>query len=148
MKRFVSNQKGIFLVEQLLALILTTILSAAATVLISSLAAYQINPNHLSQHEIETLATRMQQESAYAGQLLADGGQLRMVTDGQTVSYTFQNQRISRLVNGRGGEIALYNVKDFQTYQLPNAALLKITNHAGQIHEIFLTRFLPEDRYE
>ena len=149
MKKFACNEKGFFLVEHLLAVVITSLLAAASVALIHTVRAYQVNPIHLTQHEVETLATRLQQEAAYATAIQTDPEQLHLEIDGNLVSYVFQNNRISRQVNGRGGEIALYNVSGLHVAPGPNqSATLTITSMSGHAYEIYLIAFLPEVHHE
>ena len=149
MRKFVYNEKGFFLMEHLIGVIITGILAVSTTVLLHTLRTYQTQPLHLTQHEVETLATRLQQEAAFATFLPGPRHQFNLQIGSSHISYVFQNNRISRLVNGRGGEIALYNVANFEVFPGNNqSSLLEITSYSGNSYTIFLTNFLPEVLYE
>lgn len=149
MKRFACNERGFLLMEHLLGLVITSILATTAVLLMQTLRTYQVNPVHLSQHEVETLATRLQIEAAFADSLTARGNQIILEVDGNQVSYLWNNQRISRQVNGRGGEIALYNVAEFRVFPGNDRSIrAEITSFADITHELYLVNFHREVQNE
>ncbi|MCL1949202.1 MAG: hypothetical protein FWF59_05680 [Turicibacter sp.] len=149
MKKFVYDQHGFFLVEQLLSLSITSILALAFAALLQMLPHYQVNPNLLSQHEVETLATRLQQEAGLADGLWVENNQLNLMVDGSVISYALSNGRISRRVNGSGGEIALYGASGFFVAAGSNqSAHLSITGHDGVTHGIYLINFTRREMDE
>jgi len=149
MKKFACDERGFLLMEHLLGLIITSMLATTAVLLMQVLRTYQVNPTHLSQHEVETLTTRLQMEAAFADYLTARNNQIILEIDGNQISYLLNNGRISRQVNGRGGEIALYNVANFRVFPRNNRSIhAEITSHTGQTHALYLINFLKEPTYE
>lgn len=147
-KRFVFNQSGFLLIEHLVAILLTSILATVAVVLLHVIKEYEVNPNQTSQHEIETLASRLQKEAKYADSIDVNQQTLLLrMNNGQIVSYYVQNNRLTRQVNRAGGEIALYHCQSITIELLNNqSAKIQLISTFGEIFDIYLSTFtLPLD---
>ena len=109
-----SSCKGFLLLEHLISVVIVGILSIAFLSLMQVVQIYTFDQTSLTMHEVNTLAIRLQNEIRSADLLSALDGQLLVyfTEDEAVVSFTAQNDRLVRQVNGRGGEIMVYNLAD------------------------------------
>ena len=98
--------------EHFLALVAMGILSLAFLSLMQVVSVYTVDQTSLAMHEVNSLAVRLHQEVRFADFLTASDGQLfaHFTRDGEVVSFSAQNERLVRQVNGRGGEILVYHL--------------------------------------
>lgn len=145
-KPFAYNQKGFVLIEHLIALFIAVILTATATHILQVIASYQVETHVLSQHEVQTLATRIQNEARWATSLSAHGQELRLHFDDSTVSFVMRNGRLLRQIDGLGGEVALYLAEDFRVVLLNNySATLQFASISGEIFSVYISTFRRGD---
>jgi len=124
---FVFNEKGFLLLEHLIAIVIMGILSITFLALMQVVASHRADQTALTMHEVNTLAIRLQNEIRTANDLTASTNQLMaQFEDGNTVSFQIQNNRLTRQVNGRGGEILIYNISELNVY-LFNEHSVRIT---------------------
>lgn len=109
-ERFAFNERGFLLLEHLIAIAIMSILSLAFFALMQMVSSYTVDQEAFTMHEANTLAVRMQNEIKTADFLSTANGQLLAHFDDGTVSFAILNNRLTRQVNGRGGEILAYNV--------------------------------------
>ena len=141
-KKYVFNQNGFLLLEHLIALFITALLSLLLVLLLQVVKNYQINPNQITHQEVETLATRLQKESRRLDYFSINQQRLLFhLNDQSIISYHIQNNRLIRQRDGRGGEIALYHCKNL-TIELLNehSVLLELTSTHGDIFTIYLSK--------
>lgn len=142
-KRFVFNQSGFLLIEHLIAILLTSLLTMVAVVLLHVIKSYEVNTNQISHHEIETLTSRLQKEAKYAKFIGTNQrGLLLRLNNGTNVNYYVQNNRLTRQVNGAGGEIALYHCRSI-TVELINdqSARIEVISIFDDVFYIYISTF-------
>jgi len=106
------NEKGFLLLEHLIAIAIMSLLSVAFFTLMQIVSIYTVDQTSLAMHEVNSLAIRLQSEIQHAERLTVADGRLmaHFTRDGDVVSFTAQNNRLVRQVNGRGGEIMVYHL--------------------------------------
>lgn len=114
---FVSNEKGFLLLEHLIAIVIMGILSLTFLALMQVVSNYKEEQTTLTMHEVNTIAIRLQNEIRSADFLTATQGQLsaHFESENNIVNFFVQNNRLMRQVNGRGGEILVYNISEMST---------------------------------
>jgi len=141
-KQYVYNQKGYLLIEHLMALFLTSILTAVIIALLQVLKSHHVEATQITQHEIETLTTRLNKEVRRASSISASQNRLILHFSDTTdkVSYHVQNNRLTRQINSLGGEIALYHCKKL-TVELLNdhSVKLELISAFDDIFNIYLS---------
>jgi len=138
--RFVSNEKGFLLLEHLIAVVIMGILSITFLALMQVVASYRADQTALTMHEINTLAIRLQNEIRSANSLTSSTGQLTAgFADGSFVSFQMQNNRLTRQVNDRGGEILVYNIANMEVHLFDErSARLSLTSFDNELFQFYL----------
>ena len=120
MKELFVCEKGFLLLEHLISIVIVGILSIAFLSLMQVVRVYTFDQTSLTMHEINTLAVRMQNEIRFADSLSHADGQLLAYFAEDVVSFTAQNDRLVRQVNGLGGEIMVYNLAGMEVVLFDN----------------------------
>lgn len=110
--QFAYNEKGFLLIEHLIAIVIMSILVMVILGLMQVVSAYTTNQTALTMHEVNTVATRLQNEIRLANYLTSSGSGVVAHFESQNneIGFHVQNNRLMRQVNGRGGEILVYNL--------------------------------------
>jgi len=138
---FVYNEKGFLLLEHLIAIVIMSILSLTFLVLMQVVSSYRPDQTALSMHEVNTLSIRLQNEIRSADFLTVSGGELlaHFENDGNIVSFFVQNNRFMRQVNGRGGEILVYNIAGMNVLLFDeNSARITLNSLEGDAFQFYL----------
>ena len=141
-ERFVCNERGFLLIEHLISLFVVGILGALIATLLQVMASYNVSPNYLTMHEVQTLATRIQNEARLASSLSAGDGELRLyfADSGDRVSFVARNNRMMRQVNGSGGEVATYNLRSMDVRLIDDgAARLRLVSMEQEVFNMYIT---------
>lgn len=141
-KRFVySSQRGFLLIEHLIALMITGILTTVTLSLLHVIKGYTIEPTRLSQHEVETFTSHLQKEAQRAHSISINQQKLMLhFSDASVTSYFIQNNRLMRQANGKGGEIALYNCTRLEIeFVHDQSAHLKLTSNQNDTYDVYLS---------
>lgn len=141
-ERFVYNEKGFLLLEHVLSLALVGILSLALISLLQVVSAFHIDQTTLTQHEVNTLGVRLQNEAQFATSLSAAENQLLLHfnQNNDVVSFIVRNGRLVRQVNGSGGEIASYDVQSLDVVLFGDyAARLQLRSAEGERFDIYVS---------
>jgi len=123
--KFVFNQKGFLLLEHLIAIAIMGIISIGFLTIMQVISSYVVRQNALTMHEANTVAIRIQNEIRFADFLTASPGQLdaHFQDANEIVSFFVLNDRLVRRVNGRGGEILIYNLVSFDVVAFDSYAV-------------------------
>jgi len=134
------NEKGFLLLEHLISIIIVGILSIAFLSLMQVVRVYTVDQTALTMHEVNTLAIRLQNEIRLAESLsAADGQLLTHFTDGRVVSFSAQNDRLVRQVDGLGGEIMVYNLADMDVILFDNQSVrVSLRSFDGEVFQFYL----------
>ena len=138
-EKFVYDERGFLLVEHLIAVVIVGILSVVLLSLMQVITAYRNDYRALTQHEVNTISLRLQNEINFATTLSADDHQLFVyfAKTGHTVSFSARNNRMLRQVNGVGGEIVTYHLRSLDVSLFSDqAARLRLTSLEGDVFEI------------
>ena len=110
--KFVFNQKGFLLLEHLIAIAITGIISIAFLSVMQVISGYTVDQNALTMHEVNTVAVRIQNEIRFADLLTVSTGRLELHFErsNEIISFFILNDRLVRRVNGRGGEVLIYSI--------------------------------------
>ena len=140
-KKYVYNQHGFLLLEYMITLFLTALLSLIIILLLHVVKSYEISPNRITHQEIESLATRLKKEVRLAESFsISDQRLLIRFNNQPVVSYHVQNNRLIRQVNRVGGEIALYHCKRLNIELLnENSVKLEIISTFDETFLIYLS---------
>ena len=136
-----KNEKGFLLLEHLISILIVGILSIAFLSLMQVVQVYTVDQTSLTMHEVNTLAIRMQNEIRNARSLTAADGQLfaHFNGDENVVSFSAQNNRLVRQVDGRGGEIMVYNLADMHVVLFDNqSARVSLISFDGDVFQFYL----------
>lgn len=138
---FVYNEKGFLLLEHLISIVIMGVLSLAFLYLMQVVSAYTVDQTSLTMHEVNSLAIRLQNEIKFAEFLTVADGQLlaHFTREGDIVSFSAQNNRLVRQVNGRGGEILVYNLSgmDIDLFD-DQSARLSLRSFDGDVFQFYL----------
>jgi len=138
---FVFNERGFLLLEHLIAIAMMGILSFTFLVLMQVVSNYTTDQTVLTMHEVNTLAIRLQNEIRTADFLTVSGGQLaaHFENEGNIVRFLVQNNRLVRQVNGRGGEILVYNVAAIELLLFDEHSVrLSLRSLDGDVFQFYL----------
>ena len=136
-----KNEKGFLLLEHLISILIVGILSIAFLSLMQVVRGFSVDQTSLTMHEVNTLAVRLQNEIGDACFLTAEEGQLfaHFSGDGYVVSFSAQNNRLVRQVDGRGGEIMVYNLADMNVVLFDDqSARVSLISFDGDVFQFFL----------
>lgn len=140
--RFAYDEQGFLLVEHLISVVIVGILSVVLLYLMQIISIYRHDYHVLTQHEVNTIGLRLQQEINFATTLSAGDNQLLVYFEetGDTVSFSARNNRMLRQVNGRGGEIVTYHLLQLEVHLFSDqAARLRLTSREGDVFEIYVS---------
>jgi len=140
---FKSNH-GFLLIEHLLALSITSILMLTLTQLIPMIDNYQSNLDKVTPQEMSTLTTQLQKEAQRATHFSYRSPTFSIhLKDGSIATYFISNHRLMRQINGKGGEVALYDCdKLTATIHHDQSATLTLTSSVGDVYSIYLSSIL------
>jgi len=141
-EKFVCDERGFLLIEHLISLLIVGILSVMIVTLLQVVSSYSVNPNHLTMHEVETLATRIQNEARLASSLSAGDDELFLhFSEDRVVNFSVRNNnRMVRQVNGVGGEIATYNLRSMDVNLIgEGTARLRLVSIEGEVFYMYIT---------
>ena len=115
-------EQGFLLLEHLITLAIMGIVSLAVMPLMQVMVGYTSNQNALTMHEANTMGLRIKNEVRLADAVTGSDGVLRAVfaDRGEVVTFFIQNENLVRRVNGSGGEILVYNVKQMNVLDFGN----------------------------
>ncbi|MCL1989336.1 MAG: hypothetical protein FWG67_00440 [Defluviitaleaceae bacterium] len=139
---FVYNEKGFLLLEHLISLVIIGMLSFAFLALMQVVSVYTVDQTALTMHEVNTLAVRLQNEIRSADFLTVSEGHLRahFENDGNVVRFLAQHHRFMRQVNGRGGEILVYNISGADVFLFDHqSARLSLRSFDGDVFQFYLS---------
>jgi len=135
------NEKGFLLLEHLIAIAIMSILSIAFLILMQIVSVYTVDQTSLTMHEVNSLAIRLQNEVQHADSLTGTGGRLvaHFTREGDVVSFTAQNNRLVRQVNGRGGEIMVYHLSGMNVTLFDSrSARVSLRSFDGDVFRFYL----------
>ena len=138
---FVCNEKGFLLLEHLISMVIMGFLSIAFLSLMQVVSIYSVSQTSLTMHGANSLAIRLQNEIQFADSLKIADGQLLVHFPGErgVVSFFAQNNRLIRQVDGRGGEIMIYNVARMNVILVDNrSARVSLTSTDGDVYQFHL----------
>jgi len=138
---FVCNEKGFLLLEQLISIVIMGVLSITFLSLMQVVSVYTVSQTSLTMHEVNSLAIRLQNEIRFADSLsVADGRLFAHFTGaGNVVSFSAQNNRLVRQVDGRGGEILVYNLSGIDVVLFDNqSARVSLVSFDGDVFQFYL----------
>ena len=138
---FVYNEKGFLLLEHLISLVIMSILNITFLTLMQVVSVYTVSQTSLTMHEVNSLAIRLQNEIQHADSLTATDGRLlaHFTREGDVVSFTAQNNRLVRQVNGRGGEIMVYNLSGMNVSLFDSrSARVSLRSFDGDVFQFYL----------
>lgn len=141
-ERFVYNERGFLLLEHILSLVIVGILSWAMIALLQVISVYHANQNALTQHEVNTLSVRLQNEVQFATSLSATENHLQVYFSqtGDVVSFVVRNGRLIRQVNGSGGEVLVYHLQGLDvTLFSDQAARLELVSIENQSFNVYVS---------
>ena len=137
-----KDERGFLLVEHLISVVIVGIVSVVLLYLMQIISVYRSDYNILTQHEVNTIGLRLQQEIKFATSLSVRGNQLlvHFAEVGETVSFTARNNRLLRQMNRRGGEIVSYHVSQLEIQLFSDqAARLRLISHQGEVFDIYVS---------
>jgi len=135
-------EKGFLLLEHILSLVIVGILSLALISLLQVVSAFHVNQSVLTQHEVNTLGIRLQNEAQFATSISVAENQLLLHFDqtGDVVSFVVRNGRLVRQVNGSGGEIASYDVQRLEVMLFGDqSARLSLISVGGEVFNVYVS---------
>ena len=138
---FAYNEKGFLLLEHLISIVIMGILSIVFLYLMQIVSVYTVDQTSLTMHEVNSLAIRLQNEIRFASSLTSTDTQLfaNFTREGNVVSFSAQNNRLVRQVNGRGGEILLYNLFGMDIELFDNqSARISLVSAEGEVFQFYL----------
>jgi len=141
-ERFAYNEEGFLLLEHILSLVVVGVLSLALIALLQVVSAYRANQDVLTQHEVNTLGVRLQNEAQFATSISTAENQVlfHFKQSGDVVSFMMRNGRLVRQVNGSGGEIASYDVERLEvTLFGDQSARLQLRSRSGEMFNIYVS---------
>ena len=141
-EKFVYNERGFLLIEHLISVVIVGMLSIVLLYLMQIISIYRRDYNALTQHEVNTIGLRLQNEINYASYLSAGYNQLLVyfAETGDTVSFSVRNNRMLRQVNGLGGEIVTYHVQSMEVVLLTDyAARLRLISAEAGVFDIYVS---------
>ena len=136
-----KNERGFLLLEHLISILIVGILSVAFLSLMQVVRVYTVDQTALTMHEVNTLAIRLQNEVRFADSLKAADGQLFVHFNeaGNVVSFSAQNDRLVRQVDGRGGEIMVYNLAKMEVFLFDDqSARISLVSFDGNVFQFYL----------
>lgn len=141
--KYVYNQRGFLLLEHLISIAITGIISIAFLTIMQVIAGYTVNQNALTMQEVNTIAIRLQNEARFADALTVSAGRLDIHFNrtNQTVSFFVLNNNLVRRVDGLGGEILVYNVASLDVIAVDaNQARLRLRCLAENEFAFYVSR--------
>lgn len=140
---FKSNH-GFLLIEHLLALAITSILMLTLTQLLPMIDNYQSNLDKVTSQEMSTLTTQLQKEAQRATHFSYRSPTFSVhLKNGSIATYFISNHRLMRQIDGKGGEVALYDCdKLTATIHNDQSATLTLISSGGDIYSIYLSSTL------
>jgi len=138
---FVYNEKGFLLLEHLISIVIMSVLSITFLYLMRVVSVYTVDQTALTMHEVNSLAIRLQNEIRLADSLTAADGRLfaHFTREENVVSFSAQNNRLVRQVDGRGGEIMVYNLSGMNVVLFDNrSARISLVSFDGDIFQFYL----------
>lgn len=137
------NTKGFLLLEQLIALIVTSLLLITLLSLIQVTKLYASNTDAVLLNEMEALSTQLQIEAKSTLSFSSlDTKNLRMnKNNGDVVIYYISDNRLMRQVNGKGGEVALYHCSDLNVTLISDSAAEIQLQTPAQTTSFYLSTF-------
>lgn len=139
---FVYNEKGFLLLEHLIAMVIMSVLSLTFLYLMQVVSTYATSQTSLTMHEVNSLAIRLQNEIKSAEFLTVSDGKLlaHFTREGNVVSFSAQNNRLVRQVNGRGGEILVYHLSGMDVILFDHqSARLSMKSFDGDVFPFYLS---------
>ena len=136
-----GDERGFLLLEHLIAIAIMSMLSIAFLALMQIVSVYTIDQTSLTMHEVNSLAMRLQSEIQHAERLTATDGRLlaHFTRDGEVVSFTAQNNRLVRQVNGQGGEIMVYHLSGMNVVLFDSqSARVSLMSLEGDVFQFYL----------
>lgn len=137
-----KDERGFLLIEHLISVVIVGILSVVLLYLMQIISVYRRDYNALTQHEVNTIGLRLQNEINFATALSAGDNQLLVyfAETGDTVSFSARNNRMLRQVNGGGGEIVTYNLRSMEVQLFSDqAARLRLMSLEADVFYIYVS---------
>ena len=136
------NEKGFLLLEHLISIVIMGVLSITFLSLMQVTSVYTANQTSLTMHEVNSLAIRLQNEIRFADSLTVADGRLfaHFIGEGNVVSFSAQNNRLVRQVEGRGGEILVYNLSGMDVVLFDDhSARVSLISFDGDVFQFYLS---------
>ncbi len=145
------NENGFLLIEQLMSLILVSLLSVLLTQSLMVYTRVAPTPNTLTVADLEAVASQLQQEATYKTQFYAPtSSKLGMKTPGgDSITYFIKNNQLIRQKNSEGHEIVLYHCQSLEVkIRAVHAVELVLTCSSHSPFRIYLSTFYtPIDQF-
>ncbi|MCQ6266196.1 prepilin-type N-terminal cleavage/methylation domain-containing protein [Fictibacillus sp. WQ 8-8] len=133
------SQKGFTLVEAMVALSIFIVLAGFAPLLIKVLSPPV--QSGVSMEELESFYSAIGQAIREAVNAEASEEKLTLTTSsGQSVTYSFYQNRIRKQINGQGYEIWLFSVKRFRPSVTGQLVTVSITDTASHVYKRVFAR--------
>lgn len=141
-KKFVYSlsNHGFLLVEHLIGLVITALLTLLILRLFPLIKTYQTDLDRVSHEEITTLRARLQKEAQHALRFDISGEKLTLYLEsGKQSTYFISNHRLMRQVDGKGGEVALYHCDQLDITQHHDQSVTLTLRTKNNSYSIYLT---------
>ncbi|MCK6257680.1 prepilin-type N-terminal cleavage/methylation domain-containing protein [Fictibacillus sp. KIGAM418] len=133
------SQKGFTLVEAMVALSIFIVLAGFAPLLIKVLSPPV--QSGVSMEELESFYSAIGQAIREAVNAEVSEEKLTLTTSsGQSVTYSFYQNRIRKQINGQGYEIWLFSVKRFRPSVTGQLVTVSITDTASHVYKRVFAR--------
>lgn len=140
-EQFACDERGFLLIEHLISVAIVGILSVTLLSMMQIISVYRQDYNGLTQHEVNTIGLRLQNEIKFATSTSSENNQLLVYFEetGNTVRFWVRNNRMIRQVNGLGGEIVSYNIErmDVQLFS-DQSARIRLISLDSAVFEIYV----------
>lgn len=137
------SNHGFLLVEHLIALVITALLTLLILRLFPFIQTYQVDLDEVTPEEITALRTQLQKEAQRTTYFEITQDKLLLHLDsGSTPAYFISNHRLMRQVSGKGGEVALYHCDKLELTQHNNQSITLTLHTKNNVYSIYLTSSL------
>lgn len=137
------NNQGYLLIEQLIALIITSLLITTLLSFIRVTKLYLSDTNKVLLNELEALHTQLQLEAKMALSFSSPNSSTLRIhkQNGEIISYFISDERLMRQVNGKGGEVALYHCESLTINAINSLYVSMDLNTSGENITLYLHSF-------
>jgi competence protein ComGF len=132
-KAFVTRRKdnGFTMIEMLFSLVIFMMISLLAVQIFSVMHTNLLKKNQINLKEWEMFSMQMQNEIRNSTDQSVVDNKLYVVVNGSLATIEYYQNMVRRQVEGRGHEIMLQNVSDFQVKQEGTYIVVQVTDAEG-----------------